>query len=54
MSNIALALEILKCLVLALRADWSSENIRSAAPHLQHLLVKKQNEKKSIKIRVFL
>jgi len=54
MSNILIAPEVIKLLIRALLADWSENKIRAAAPHLQHLLVNKQNEKKSIKIRVFI
>jgi len=54
MSMIRLIPAIIKCSIVAARADWSEKNIRAAAPHLQHLLIKKQNEKKHIRIRVFI
>ena len=36
--------ELIKYLILALRADWSSDKNRAIAPHLQHLLAKKNDE----------
>ena len=44
LSTILLTLKSIKYLILALRADWSSDKNRAIAPHLQHLLAKKSDE----------
>ena len=44
LSTIFVVPVLIKYLILALRADWSSGKNRAIAPHLQHLLAKKNDE----------